>query len=185
MNSIQTQFVAASDILKKYDIKIEKFNDRFHSLLSDMERYIEAANLKDNVFVNISVLGNMLIDYFVDVSRLKAFHPIDHLNSIKIVAYTSYWILKAKPIQAKSYDKEMITVNEKFVLLYILDFLSDENDNLLDRKEDSLLGFKETLLYFLQYRVHSPYCLELMLMSFFAGQVYQEPKMDSELPPNE
>ena len=72
------------------------------------------------------------------------------------------------------------------MLAYILDFLSsDENSNLLDRDEVSLIGFKETLLYFLKYRIDSPYYLELMLIGFFAGQIYENSELENNLPPND
>lgn len=186
MKFIHTQFIPGSDVLKKYEIAPEKFNMRYESLMIDMNRYLQASGLTNDAMVNASVLGHMLVDYFVDVSRLKGLHPIDHLNSIKIVSYTSYWILKSKPIQVVGQEKELVDLNEKFVLAYILDFLSsDENSNLLDRDEVSLIGFKETLLYFLKYRIDSPYYLELMLIGFFAGQIYENSELENNLPPND
>ncbi|MCI5936073.1 MAG: hypothetical protein MRZ65_11260 [Lachnospiraceae bacterium] len=82
-------------------------------------------------------------------------------------------------MQVIGQEKELIYVNEKFVLAYILDSLSnDEKGNILLRNNAGLKSFKESLLYFLKYRYTSATSLELMIMAFFSGQIYQETDED-------
>ena len=144
-----------------------------------MNKFIDVSGLTDKVSVNEMALGYLLIDYFEDVKRLKEFHHVQHINSIKIVSYMSFWLLRRKPLQLKSQEKSLIYINERFVLSYILDFLSnDDKGHILLRKNIGLNSFCETLLYFLKYRVTDPGSIEMFIMSFFAGQIYQETSED-------
>ena len=179
MNSIHAEFIRADNILNEFVNKSQKFEERFVSLLTDMNAYIKVAGFENKVVVNELVLGYALVDYFEDVRRLKVFHNVAHINSIKIIAYTAYWLLRRKPIQVIGHEKELIDVNERFVLAYILDSLSsDEKGNILMRDNVGINSFKETLLYFLKYRYTSATSLELMIMAFFSGQIYQEQNED-------
>lgn len=183
MNTIDVGYVPASDILEKLGISEAKFLDRFKAISTDVKKFIETAGLKEKVLLNSSCLGHMLIDYFVDISRMKLIHQVEHANTIKITAYTAYWFLKNKPIQAISCNNEAMDINEKFVAMYLLDFLSaSEEDCILDRNEAGILGFQDALIYFLKYRVYNAVSIEMLLISFFAGQIYQDPNMADKLP---
>ncbi|HBA69791.1 MAG TPA: hypothetical protein DCZ40_10615 [Lachnospiraceae bacterium] len=179
MNNVHSDFVKADQLLAAFSEKEDKFIPRFVSLLDNMLDFIDKAEVKGKVVVNEMALGYMLLDYFEDIRRLKSFHGIEHVNSIKIVAYTSYWFLRRKPMQILEQDKELIYINEKFILAYILDFLSgDDRVPILLRDNEGLKSFSESLLYFLKYRLHEANSLEMMLTAFFAGQIYQEKERD-------
>lgn len=179
MNNIHSEFIKADKLLEEFARKNNKFQDRYTALLTDMNEYIKKSKYENKVVVNELILGYALVDYFEDIRRLKVFHNVEHINSIKIIAYTSYWLLRRKPIQVIEREKELIYVNEKFVLAYILDSLSnDEKGNILLRNNAGLKSFKESLLYFLKYRYTSATSLELMIMAFFSGQIYQETDED-------
>ena len=179
MDRIHSEFVKADALLQEFVKKEDKFQERYVALLTDMKTYIERSNYKGKVVVNEMVLGYALVDYFEDIRRLKVFHNIEHINSIKIIAYTAYWLLRRKPMQIIAMEKELIYVNEKFILAYILDSLSnDECGNIFLRDNAGIQSFKESLLYFLKYRYTSATSLEMMIMSFFAGQIYQEKEKD-------
>lgn len=183
MNTIDAGYIPASDILKKLDISEEKFCKRFESISADVNKFIETADLTEKVFLNSACLGHMLIDYFVDISRMKYVHKIEHANTIKITAYTAYWFLKNKPIQASTATNEAMDINEKFVAMFLLDFLSVSADNnILDRTEAGILGFQDALIYFLKYRAYNAVSIEMLLIAFFAGQIYQDPSMADKLP---
>lgn len=178
MDSVHSEFVRAEQLLEQFGDNNDKFKGRFTALLTGMNTFIKAAGLEEKVKVNELVLGYALVDYFEDIRRLKEFHKVPHINSIKIVAYISYWLVRRKPLQLLYQDKELIYINERYVLAYILDFLSREGDHILERDNAGLKSFSESLLYFLKYRFLTANSLELALTSFFAGQIYQEKKED-------
>lgn len=179
MNNVQSKFIKADKLLDEYAQKNNKFEKRFISLLDDVLQFIKETNLEKKVSVNEMVLGYMLVDYFEDIRRLKIFHNIEHVNSIKIVAYTSYWFLRRKPIQILEQEKDLMYINERFILAYILDFLSgEEKVPIILRDNKGLVSFSESLFYFLKYRFNGANALEMILTSFFAGQIYQEKEQD-------
>ena len=100
------------------------------------------------------------------------------MNSIKIISYTSYWLLKRKPIQVIGEDKELIYVNERFVLAYVLDYFSGDKGNMLLRENVGLKAFNESLFYYFKFRKITPHSIEMILMAFFAGRIYQESNYD-------
>lgn len=107
MNNVHSDFVKADQLLAAFSEKEDKFIPRFVSLLDNMLDFIDKAEVKGKVVVNEMALGYMLLDYFEDIRRLKSFHGIEHVNSIKIVAYTSYWFLRRKPMQILEQDKNL------------------------------------------------------------------------------
>lgn len=179
MNNVHSEFIKADLLLEDFARKNDKFEQRFESLLDDMNMFINEAGLNGKVVVNELALGYMLVDYFEDIRRLKAFHGIEHVNSIKIVAYTSYWFLRRKPMQVLGQEKELIYINERFILAYILEFLSGNyNPPLILRENKGLKSFSESLFYYLKYRISGANGLEMILTAFFAGQIYQEKDRD-------
>lgn len=179
MENVHSEFIRADAILSAYCEKEGKFADRFATLSKEINFFIDKMNLKDRVSLNKLALGYALLDYFEDVHRLKTFHGVEHINGIKIVSYTAYWLLKRKPIQIIDYGKELLDVNERFVLQFIFSFLCNEKKgHLLKRNNVGLTSFAESLLYFLKYRLTTSNNLEMIIMAFFAGQIYQEENED-------
>ncbi|MBR2305273.1 MAG: hypothetical protein IJ871_09110 [Ruminococcus sp.] len=179
MENVHSEFLRADSIIIEYAQKENKFSERFSALSKEINIFIEKMDLKDKAVLNELALGYALIDYFEDVHRLKVFHKVEHINSIKIVSYTSFWLLKRKPIQMITCEKELIDINERFVLQYILSFLSNKTKkHILIRDNIGLTSFVETLLYFLKYRLTTANNIEMVLMAFFAGQIYQEENED-------
>lgn len=189
MDNIKAELILIKDLIEEHGISKDRFCERYAALLDDMETYIQKAGWTSNeVQINKYSLGYALVDYFVDIGRLKTLHPINHVNSIKIVSYIAFWLLKRKPIQALGDQENLLYVNEKFVLLYILEHLSNSRGgNLLDRSEKGLEAFKDTLYYYLKYRLITAQSLEIILMAFFAGQIYENTEQDlsSKLPESE
>ena len=188
MNSSHENYIRAKEILKNYVNDNKKFEERFSAVLTNMQDFIKKYGCENKVVINELSLGYMLVDYFEDVRRLKLFHQIDHINSVKVVAYISYWILRRKPIQVIALDKNLLYINERYVLAYILNFLSSkEKGLLLVRENTGLKSFVKSLYYFLKYRAYSAQSIELFLMSFFAGKIYQETNEDLSdfLPPSD
>lgn len=154
------------------------------------------------LYVNERLLLIALLDYYMDVKRLKSLHQhINEINEYKSKAYEVAWILRRKPIQilqfpmtknqeaAQTYDEQLDYVNEQFVFSYIMSFLvgdidllkilaeSDTKNNVNDTA--SIKGFVNTLLYYLKFRNCGAQELELMLMAFDAGNVVGRSSKDS------
>ncbi len=182
MNNIASEFFSLESIDGREEIS-QKFHSRYEALLTDMNDYIAGSGYGDKLYVNPSLLASAVVDYFADIKRLKALHNVEHVNSIKVVSYTSYWLLKRKPIQLRDVDEKLIYANERFVFSYIMDFLNkdeqkQEDDNIYLCRKKGMDTFKEMLFYFLKYRCSEPLSIEMAITSFFAGQIYQEDRED-------
>jgi len=145
------------------------FKDRLIDQYKRMVVYIRKVSMENLFFVEKNLLAQALIDYFVDIKRLKTFHGILHTNEEKITAYTAYWILKRKPIQAREQisDERFRYINELFVVESIwnhFDSFCDikVNDGVIER----IKCFRKELFYYFKYRNLDPQSIELMLTSF-------------------
>ena len=188
MITIHTQYERPQALIDEFCNKQdEKFKQRYSAIFTDMTNYIKASGYEGKVLVNELSLGYALIDYFEDIRRLKTFHHVPHINSIKLVAYMAYWLLRRKPLQVVALEKEILYVNERFVLAYVLEFLNDGQSHILERENEGLRAFAESLLYFFKYRQFNAQTIEMIVLSFFAGQIYQSKDVDisAELPMSE
>ena len=142
-----------------------------------MDSYMRQENLEETAFVSEEILFHVIIDYFADIYRLKSFHGINKTNLIKIYAYTTFWILRHKPIQLKySISEDYVFINELFCTELIRSFLFDNPSDVAIRNEDSqnINDFINTLLYYFKYRDYSAKSIELMLTAFNAGRGFQK-----------
>lgn len=181
MVNMHSEFVPPDDIINTREKK-DKFKKRYASLYEQMQNYINASGFSDKVTIDEIILGCMLVDYFADIERLKEFHKVDHINSIKLTAYTVYWFLRRKPIQILSNDKnlqDLQYINERFALAFVLGFLScNDKQHLAVRTNTGIKAFRELLFYFFKFRQYNAQNIELMIVAFFAGQIYQETSED-------
>lgn len=179
MITIHSQYEIPQKLIDEFcNGRDEKFARRYAAIHADMWNYIKESGYEEKVFVNDMVLGYALVDYFEDIRRLKEFHHVPHINSIKLVAYMAYWLLRRKPMQIVGNEKELLYVNERFVLAYVLEFLNDGQTHILERENRGLKSFRESLFYFFKYRQFNAQALEMIILSFFAGQVYQSKDVD-------
>lgn len=154
-----------------------KIEERYSTLYEYLETFIKRHEYSDKVVIADSVLNQVVVDYFADIYRLKEFHKIEHINFLKIHAYTAYWILRRKPLQIiedDDEDVELAFVNEKFVASYLLQFLYDGHEDVVILKDDrqDFIEFVKNLEYFLRYRVVTAQMLETMMESFKAGDAF-------------
>lgn len=179
MEDIRSEFRKADKLIEEFFEKNPKFKERYTSMLTMMNAFIKEANLTGSVTVNELVLAYALVDYFEDIMRLKEFHNVEHVNNVKIVSYTSYWLLHAKPLQVTVNDNRLVHINERFVLSYILTALENEkHGHIMQRENQGLKAFAEQMLYFLKYRGISAQSIEMTILAFFAGRIYQELDID-------
>jgi len=195
MNNITFNYYKCDEILEKFGK--EKVEERWDTLYKELNDFLEYNKLSSIASVNKLLLGYAIADYFQDVERIKEFHKIEKANSQKIIAYTAYWLLKRKPIQIdnpQSEDQqsnitELNTLNERFVLQYIFNYLSErkKEKHVLLRSNEGLKNFSNMMLYYLEYRLRDAQSLEMIIMSFFAGQIYENTDKDisSELHPDD
>ena len=155
----------------------EKIEARYVTLYEYLESFIKRNKYDKNVVIANSVLNQAVVDYFTDIYRLKEFHKIEHINYIKIHAYTAYWLLRRKPLQIvvdNEEDIELAFVNEKFVASYLLQFLRGEHEKvvILENDRQDYIEFVKNMEYFLRYRTVTPQMIETMLESYMAGMAF-------------
>ena len=178
MLSMHSKFDPPDEILNDQK-KLKKFEKRYEALYNQMYSYIENSGYSNAVKINDIILGFMLVDYFTDIERLKEFHGVNHINSIKLISYTVYWLLRRKPIQIIKSDKKLQYVNERFALALILEFLSSKDkQHIAIRTNAGLKAFRELLFYFFKFRQFNAQDIELMITAFFFFLIYQETTKD-------
>ncbi len=169
---------------EKYDYLLEEFEEkkieeRFESLYEYLCDFVEENTLEGKVYVSIELLEQVVVDYFVDVYRLKKFHHIEKINDNKIHAYTAYWLANEKVLQivpSDSCDKRLTAVNEWMVTSYLVSYLFGEDGKstvINEKNSKTIQEFKENLQYSLRYRQYTPYMLETVLIAFSAGACWQ------------
>lgn len=176
MNTGHAEYAFPSELLDEYVERSPKLRKHYDGLMQMMQIFVSSMGYSDGKDVRIDPmsLGYVLIDYFEDVRRLKEFHKCNHINSIKIIAYLSYWLVKRKVISPLRNDKDLLYLNELFVVSMIGTFLSStDKPSVIEEKKEGLNSFRETLFYYLKYRVHDAHDMEMIITAFFAGRIYQ------------
>jgi hypothetical protein len=160
----------------KYLLEIfyeQVISDRFTYIYKKMEIFIQKSRFQNRVIICEKVLRQAIIDYFADIARLKHFHGIKHINKIKILAYTAYWLLYRKPLQIvdEAEEHSKIFINERFVFSSLVMDYIDTRCNIGAHRvlQKKITDFTETCSYFLKYRRYTPQSLELMILAFEAG----------------
>ena len=152
-------------------------NSRYSTIIQYLEEFIRSRKLENNVIISQSVVDNLVIDYFVDIYRVKGFQDITCINDAKIYAYTAYWMLRRKPLQLINAEAnaDLSFINEEMVAAYLYGFLfsNPENVSIVAAKTDEFEEFEKNLLYSFMYRDITPKMIELMIYAFQAGRVYQ------------
>ena len=169
MKNIKTEFSDYSEIINK--IGEEKIEERFCAIHDIYLNFIKSIGFKDeiDIIINDRILMHCIMDYFADITRLKNFHKIELINKDKIISYECSWFLRRKPIQLLRKDKEeMVYVNEKFVLTILVNHLTLGKIDSISEKT-LMNSFCESLLYYLKFRDCSPKIIEMIILSFKAG----------------
>lgn len=139
--------------------------------------HIRQNKYEDRIIICQSIIEHIVIDYFVDIDRLKDFQEIEFVNETKIYAYLSYWILRHKPLQITTCDDQddQVFVNEECVADFLCSFLFTQPDNVpfISEQKPRIDEFVKTLRYYFAYRGYSAQNIELMLLAFNAGRGYQ------------
>lgn len=169
------QYKASYQFIIDY-FKEERIVKRYEWLYDQMEDYISSSKLTNRVYISEDILNHVIIDYFVDIYRLKDFQDIEIVHDSKIYAYLANWILRHKPIQIMPDDAEKEAFkNEKFVteLLRCYLFSNPADVTISNCKKEDVDNFLETLLYYFKYRDYSAKNIEILILAFVAGRGYQ------------
>lgn len=171
MNNVKAIFRDYHSIIEIIGYK--RIQERLETIESVYENFAMNYGEKE-IRLNERVLGHAILDYFTDITRLKDFHGIDKINTDKIIAYEASWFIRRKPIQIVSNENEnLVYVNEKFVLSILIHHLTNGEIDSLDGN-DMLQSFCDTMLYYLKYRDCNAKFLEIMILSFKAGNSIQK-----------
>ena len=70
--------------------------ERFDNLYERMSEFIIEERLTEKVCISVANLEQVLVAYFDDINRIKSFHDIELINTVKIHSYEAFWLLPAK-----------------------------------------------------------------------------------------
>lgn len=167
---------------KTYKYLVEKFGEekiqsRYKWLNDLLEDFVNKKKLQDKVIISDDILKHVVVDYFVDIDRLKEFQGIERVHQSKIYAYLSYWLLRHKVLQLTmpSQAADLVFINEEFVSCFLRSYLFSEPENvpILENQQKKVTSFVETMSYHFRYREYSAKNIELMILAFQAGCGYQ------------
>jgi len=155
----------------EHKIEVSRVGRRLVHTMKCINTYISYMGIIDSVKVNGRMVKQSIVDYFVDVARIKELHDITKTNKQKVYSYTAYWLLKRKPIQVVNNFEDCEYINELFVTAFLTSLMT--NAKRIDKKKrlghPSCKTFQDLLFYNLKYRPISPQSLELMIEAFFCG----------------
>ena len=173
MKNIKSDFKNYSGIIDVIGVdRIEERVCAVHDVYADFLSSLKFEDEKD-ITMNDRILLHTILDYFTDIVRLKEFHGIDRINQDKIIAYECSWFVKRKPIQVLRCDiEEIVYINEKFVLSILVNHMTQNGKGDFSSKT-IIEGFCDTLLYYLKFRDCNPKILEMIILSFKAGNSMQ------------
>lgn len=149
---------------------------RFKSLLTQVQDIMAASHLFDVAYVDTTILGEVVLNYYADIDRLKDFEGIEKANVDKIYAYTAFWFLRCKPIQLiKDHEesKKCSYINEKVCICLTLPKMLAEANKQLEDKNRKLESFCNLLLYNFKYRIYTQKSLEIMISAFLCGASFE------------
>ena len=173
-----------------YDGLLEEFSEeviqsRYAVFYEEIEEFAKSLGIREKIQISESLLSHAVLDYFTDISRLKHFHQAKHINSLKVISYETYWLLRRKPIQILVEDETsdaMAFLNEKFVFSRIAKYLMGDGKRVILSPETKkgFLNYLDSLFYYLKYRNYDAEMLEMMLMGFKAGVLVADDLKEQE-----
>ena len=153
---------------------IDQITDRHSYLTKSVHSMIYSKlGLIDKAWVNDKLLQLAVLDYFVDIDRIKDFHPIDLTGLDKVYGYGMHWFLRRKPIQLSEdfYDGRYLYINEIVAANILIDRLTNKYRVKPQSREGNqkVVELANLLIYNFKYRVHTQQSLELAINAFLAG----------------
>lgn len=134
--------------------------------------FISQNNLSKYVEINTELLNVAIYSYFGDMYEFYKFYGSNHVNAERVISHRAYWLLKYKPLQIfqtqETYTQKLNTVNERFILLYVLDYLSDRlgDTHILVHSDKNMTVFSERLFHFFVIGMQNAQSLESVINIF-------------------
>ncbi len=177
MNNIENVYINYRNVLDEFTEDV--IMDRYRILYQEIKEFLENTKIGRHVRIDEVILMHAVLDYYSDLSRLKQFHKIEHINDMKAIAYETFWFLRRKPLQTlqnPNQDDILAFINEKFAFSRIAYFLvgNGKGAALSEEHKKGFLNYLDTFYYFLKYRNFDAQMLELMIMGFKAGVMVAE-----------
>lgn len=157
----------------------EKIEKRYQFLHEEMIKFIQRMEAESLLMINERVLMHAVLEYYEDIEKVKNAHELEHTNSPKVLAYTSYWLLRRQPIQIitqNDEDEKLIFANEKFVLTFLTSYMM-HNLEAVPLEGDHLKvfdAFLNSFFYYLKFRKPDAQAIEMILLSFHLGQIFPD-----------
>lgn len=174
MKNIESLYCSYKDLLSELgetDIS-ESYKTCYETFLD----FSQKLGIQEKVAIDERILMHTICDAYADIMRLKDFHHIIKENPIKTLSYRCSWLLRRKPIKVLGNDTEedLVYINEKFVYFLIASCLFQHEIDLKANNDDSICvnNYLNALLYYLKYRSCTPQVLEIIILSFQAGEYY-------------
>ena len=124
MNNIENVYINYRNVLDEFTEDV--IMDRYRILYQEIKEFLENTKIGRHVRIDEVILMHAVLDYYSDLSRLKQFHKIEHINDMKAIAYETFWFLRRKPLQTlqnPNQDDILAFINEKFAFSRIAYFL--------------------------------------------------------------
>ncbi len=150
----------------------ERILERKEFIYVFCEYWADLHGLRADLFISPDLIQEIVLNYFADIGRYKDFHEIDRANTIKIAAYTTFWFLRAKPIQIKEACTNITPIlrymNEYCAYGLMNHIVTDRLIIYQDPPTTTTLDFAEECIYSFIYRLFTPQTIELAIMGFLA-----------------
>ena len=173
MNTIEKIYTNYDGLLEEFSEEV--IQSRYAVFYEEIEEFAKSLGIREKIQISESLLSHAVLDYFTDISRLKHFHQAKHINSLKVISYETYWLLRRKP-------DAMAFLNEKFVFSRIAKYLMGDGKRVILSPETKkgFLNYLDSLFYYLKYRNYDAEMLEMMLMGFKAGVLVADDLKEQE-----
>jgi len=160
------------------------FRDRYINLFADIQDLLEKYKLSDYCTINSLLLWKSVLDYFVDIARMKVFHEHKHVQVDKVISYETFWLLRNHPIQIDRPDEidyKYVHINEYIFSFFFVKKLakkldlrfkaSIQVDDLIEKFEEHELSdeFRKKLYYTFRFRPYTQQSLLLLIEGFMTA----------------
>ena len=102
------------------EVGVDKFRERFEELQKTAMEFIEMAGFSETSYCNERILMQVILDYFMDVMRLKEFHSIERIRTEKLLAYTISWIVRKTNSVSGLFRRREIFLSMNVFAAYLL-----------------------------------------------------------------
>lgn len=146
--------------------------NRFETWLERLDDTLYQMGLSNVTRIDCNLLSFAVLDYYVDISRIKDFHGMEKVNVHKIYSYGLYWLLRKKPIQLlQNVEEKYFYLNEKVLLMCTLGMMFADFNIEPDKDVDSdmFTNYMTLFYYNVKFRTYTPKSIELALESMHFG----------------